>query len=347
MLSVTPERAASGWVPEEVRLYLAHTEHGTSIRALARAAGCHASTVMRQIRRYEQRRDDPLIDHALRRLGALGVGGDMPVHRTGGTMNQTTNDSASRAPNDAHIDKEARRILRRLAEPGACLAIASGMENAVVVREGADGQTVRTAIVQRTVAEAMALRDWIAASAAGKIARYHLTAAGRTALKRLVAESGDRKPPSDRAEGRVRYGLAESPLAALGRRRDKDGSPFLSEPLLAAGERLREDYELAQMATQGPQNWDRIVSGGAPATAGDPAGTGPDAARLRVAAALGELGPGLGDVVLRACCQLEGMEQIERRMGWAARSGKIVLRIALHRLRRHYARLGEGAGLIG
>jgi hypothetical protein len=72
------------------------------------------------------------------------------------------------------------------------------------------------------------------------------------------------------------------------------------------------------------------------------------AARERVAAALRDLGPGLGDVVLRVCCYLEGLEVAERRMGWAARSGKIVLRIALQRLRRHYVETyGRSGPLIG
>jgi hypothetical protein len=52
--------------------------------------------------------------------------------------------------------------------------------------------------------------------------------------------------------------------------------------------------------------------------------------------ALSALGPGLSDIVLRCCCFLEGMEIAEKRMGWSARSGKIVLRIALQRLRQHY-----------
>lgn len=64
-------------------------------------------------------------------------------------------------------------------------------------------------------------------------------------------------------------------------------------------------------------------------------------------AALSDLGPGLGDVALRCCCFLEGLEQAEKRLGWSARSGKIVLRIALQRLKRHYDELGEGAALIG
>lgn len=71
-------------------------------------------------------------------------------------------------------------------------------------------------------------------------------------------------------------------------------------------------------------------------------------ARDRVAVALADLGPGLGDVALRVCCYQEGLEVAERRMGWAARSGKIVLRIALQRLRRHYDETyGRAGPLIG
>jgi hypothetical protein len=53
-------------------------------------------------------------------------------------------------------------------------------------------------------------------------------------------------------------------------------------------------------------------------------------------------------MVLRCCCYLEGLETAERRMGWAARSGKIVLRIALQRLKRHYdENYGGSDSLIG
>ena len=77
-------------------------------------------------------------------------------------------------------------------------------------------------------------------------------------------------------------------------------------------------------------------------------GDGPSAARRRVADAMTDLGAGLSDVVLRCCCYLEGLETAEKRLGWSARSGKIVLRIALTRLQLHYARTtGPGGGLIG
>ena len=48
------------------------------------------------------------------------------------------------------------------------------------------------------------------------------------------------------------------------------------------------------------------------------------------------LGPGLSDVVFRVCCFLEGLETAEKRLGWSARSGKVVLKIALERLALHY-----------
>ena len=56
------------WLPDAAATYVAHTGGGQPLRALARAKGCHASTVMRQVRRVEAWRDDPLIDEALERL---------------------------------------------------------------------------------------------------------------------------------------------------------------------------------------------------------------------------------------------------------------------------------------
>ena len=151
----------------------------------------------------------------------------------------------------------------------------------------------------------------------------------------------------DTPKKRIRYNVAESPIAALARRKGRDGKPLLSDDLVAAGERLREDFELGQMGPRVAQNWDKFLTGGDRGTFNTSQGSGPEAARDRVAAALRELGPGLGDVVLRCCCFLEGMEQAEKRMGWAARSGKIVLKIALQRLKRHYDETGGPGAMIG
>lgn len=50
-----------------------------------------------------------------------------------------------------------------------------------------------------------------------------------------------------------------------------------------------------------------------------------------VAAALRELGRTWATCACGVCCFLEGIEMTERRLGWSARSGKIVLRLALQR----------------
>ena len=65
---LSPDLTLPDWLPKAVRLYLNHTEDGLSLRAIARREGQHASTVMRQVRRYEGRRDDPLLDAALQSL---------------------------------------------------------------------------------------------------------------------------------------------------------------------------------------------------------------------------------------------------------------------------------------
>ena len=378
------------WVPTAAIRYLAHTEAGLSIRALARAGGCHASTVLRQIRRLETLRDDVLVDEALCGIGRLAFGrhGSV-VPEEAHDMTMQDNFESGTYPDAAELRREGRRVLRRLCDPGAVLAVAADMEKAVVVRDTPSGTTERLAVLDRAVAQAMALKDWIACAAPGRVSRYTITPSGRAELNRLMVQTdiaggavrrGMAEAPAgfvhirdaiagtgltglsgairdeaededDEAPGRrrIRYGGPDSPVSMLARRRDKDGNPFLDEVLVRAGERLTEDFELAQMGPRTTQNWDRFLTSGTSggAARGDPGLRGPEAARARVAAALHDLGFGLGDVALRCCCYQQGLETVERHMGWSARSGKIVLRIALQRLRRHYDAQGDAGGMIG
>ncbi|MGR3322778.1 MAG: DUF6456 domain-containing protein [Pseudooceanicola sp.] len=367
------------WVPDAAIRYLAHTEAGQSIRALARQGGCHASTVLRQIRRVESLRDDLLVDEALNGLGRAAFRRSVRrVQKEPEAMTRhdpITEESC--LPGAAELRREGLRILRKLCEPGALLAVAADMEKAVVVRDTEDGTVARLAVLDRAVAQAMALKDWIACGAPGRISRYAITARGRSELQRMLGQSGQGGAPgmaeaaagfvhvSDALTGpgrcvpdteeaedrraRIRYGTADTPIAMLARRRDRDGQPFLDAALVRAGERLAEDFELAQMSERTTQNWDRFLTAGTASPAGGDAAPlrGGAAARARVESALRSLGPGLGDVVLRCCCYQQGLETAERKMGWSARSGKIVLRIALQRLRQHYETLGEAGGLIG
>ncbi|MGR3636798.1 MAG: DUF6456 domain-containing protein [Shimia sp.] len=146
----------------------------------------------------------------------------------------------------------------------------------------------------------------------------------------------------------ARFNSAESPLVALSRRKDKDGVPFLDTGLVAAGERLREDFELAQMGTEHTQTWHAFLRDTGRATYETSGADAAELARVRVSDALCDLGDGLADVALRSCCYLEGLETVEKQLGWSARSAKIVLRIALGRLRDHFdARAGGRGDYIG
>lgn len=162
-MSAAPRRMGlPAWVPQGAQHYLAHTENGTAIRALARRAGCHASTIMRQIRRVETRRDDPLVDHALRRLGALLQDPRDAAPVSPGKESRLMSHTPKPTPDDATLTAESIRVLRRLCESGAVLAFAPEMEKAVVVRDTAAGPATRTAVVDRQIAEALSLKDWIA-----------------------------------------------------------------------------------------------------------------------------------------------------------------------------------------
>ena len=218
------------------------------------------------------------------------------------------------------------------------------------------------------MAHAFALQEWIACEQGGQDRLLRASPpVGRAALKRLLTEERMARARRGRRGGfaeaqapfqeqhrffaertvmaedgsgerQLRFNLAESPLSVLGRKRDKDGAAYLAAELIEAGERLREDFELAQMAPRVTQNWERFLTAGGTRGAGPGRGPaeGPQDARVRVAKAMEALGPGLSDIVFRICCFLEGLETAEKRLGWSARSGKVVLKIALERLATHY-----------
>ena len=237
-----PPRMIPGWLPEVAVTYLAHTSAGMPIRALARAKGCHASTVLRQVRRVEAWRDDPLVDEALERMARAHAADCV---RSAVSKEEPSMPSRPQKPAgtpDPRVEREARRILRRLCEKGAFLAVApTHGEGGGAARGGAGaaephrggrprrGARLRAAGVDR-------LRT------AGKIACYTITAVGRAALKRLLTEERVGRAPAEgfaeaptpfqeqhrffaertvmaddgSGERRLRFNLAESPLSVLG-----------------------------------------------------------------------------------------------------------------------------------
>lgn len=130
----------------------------------------------------------------------------------------------------------------------------------------------------------------------------------------------------------VTVNLTESPLGWLVTRK------LITRRQYDAGERLRSDWERAQLAPRVTMTWDgapvargRGGEGGRP----DLRGTQIDAKR-RFEAAVAVAGSGLADILWRIVCAGEGMRDAETALGWPARSGRLVLAFALDRIADHY-----------
>lgn len=330
-------------MPPAARRYVAHTAEGKPIRQLAREAGCHASTILRQVRKLETLRDDPLVDRAL-------------------TVIEASADKAARSDADLGRVTDA---LDKLGRSGALLVFNTDLSTPAIVRTAGDGETQLLGPVPIDVAAALVLRGWIVQCGGKAVKRYRLTSEGRLSLPDLLAmrdkgrsnstpvaldlfaEASPDRRSRDRSASNGPG--SESPLVTLSRRRGPDGKPFLAPAFVAAGDRLYEDFGIAGFDKSDLLGWERpeqldpfyARAEGIPNTSRAGAIT-------RTLDAIRDLGPGLSDVALRCCCLREGLETAEKRLGWSARSGKVVLRIALQRLSLFYAtRHGRKADLIG
>ena len=149
-------------------------------------------------------------------------------------------------------------------------------------------------------------------------------------VERELTEEGPRRGVGARGKRRsVTVNLAESPLAWLHSR------GHLDDRLFDAGERLRADYERAQLSPSITMRWDPVRIKGGP-----DAGLSPTerqiAAKARFDGALAEAGNGLSDVLWRVVCAGESLPDAEKALRWPARSGKLVLKLALDRVAGFY-----------
>ena len=130
----------------------------------------------------------------------------------------------------------------------------------------------------------------------------------------------------------VTVNAAESPLGWLLAR------GLVTRRQYDAGERLRADWERAQLSPRITMSWDAapVIRGrGGSAIAPDLSGAQIDAKR-RFENAIAAAGPGLADILWRIVCAGEGMRDAETALGWPARAGKLVLTFALDRVAAYY-----------
>ena len=152
----------------------------------------------------------------------------------------------------------------------------------------------------------------------------------RTLVERdLTSEGPRREAATTRGRRGVTINLGESPVTWLHAR------GHLSDRQFDAGERLRADYERAQLAPSVTMRWDAVRikgSGDGDLTPGERQ----LAAKARFDAALAGAGPGLADVLWRVACAGESLPVAEKALAWPVRSGKLVLRLALDRVADFY-----------
>ncbi len=152
----------------------------------------------------------------------------------------------------------------------------------------------------------------------------------RQLVERELTSEGPVRGGSAKGKRRsVTINIGESPIAWLHAR------GHLDNRLFDAGEALRADYERAQLAPNITMRWDVVRM----RSTGDQ-GLSPTekqiAAKRRFHAALTQAGKGLEDILWRVVCAGEGLPEAEKSLGWPARSGKLVLRLALDRVADYY-----------
>ncbi len=235
-----------------------------------------------------------------------------------------------------------RRLLLRLIRQllhGPCRTVAgeSGIE---VI--GSETRVYPEALLRE--ARSLGLVAWTGATIAA-------TASAATHLRRALVETEDAFADQHRevVETQVevetvrqtaRRNLAESPLGAIGRLKDRDGQPFLPQDAVDAGERLLADFNRGQLQPRITASWEPRLAGkgeGRRSAGGQEIADSAMAARLRVSRAMDAMGPELAGVALDVCCFGKGLELVERERQWPARSAKLMLRTALLALARHYA----------
>lgn len=147
--------------------------------------------------------------------------------------------------------------------------------------------------------------------------------------RELTEEGPLRGSGAKRKTRSVTVNLAESPLSWLHAR------GHLDDRLFDAGERLRADFERAQLGPNITMRWDPVRA----RSTGDASLTHSErqiAAKQRFDAALKEAGKGLEDVLWHVVCAGESLPAAERSLNWPARSGKLVLKLALERVADFY-----------
>jgi len=250
------------------------------------------------------------------------------------------------------LEQEAARIFRRLVEASSYLAKLGGhldkrLEYGLFVSRNRHKKPVLK--LKANMFEGFVANDWLAENSNG---HWHISTQGEAWLRRRMATNDPYRAQHQLTGARnieiapnslrkLTVNLTESPLGWLRHRKGADGNPLLSQQQYEAGERLRSDFEKAQMSPRITSDITAPMTSSSSKRAGNTGNAialrdAAIAAKQRFFKALDTVGTDLCDVLIEVCCHLKGMDEAEKHLSLPQRSGKIVLQIALTRLGQHY-----------
>lgn len=253
------------------------------------------------------------------------------------------------------LEREATVLLKRLAARGCYLqSDEEGTCRTWGLMTSRNAHARPVSRHENRLIAAMLNNGWLQQEPPGRLA---LSTGGRAWLAARGIRAGKPGNESAKPSAQATFNALESPLTWLAGRKGPDGKPLLTQPMIDAGERLRRDFEAAQLGQRVTAQWGASIMPGARGRSGTPdqglnASERALAARQRVWRALEHAGPGLSSILLEVCCLASGLEAAERHLNWPKRSAKLVLVIALDRLAAHYgygdpARSNPRGGLQG
>lgn len=234
--------------------------------------------------------------------------------------------------NDGAADA-VTRLAARMAAGGLTARPDPTDPHGMILMQRRGAASLGAGMVRRELILAGVTRGLIERTKAGYVARHRPGGAPDGASGQSPAVISGAEPP---AEAQVNE--RESPLAWLRRRKGGDGEPFMPDDAFLAGERFRADVTRACLMPNVTTSWGRVESPSGQPGPRDPASASDAAvaARQRVRAVYRLLGRDMADFLMDVCAFLMPLTDAERRRGWPARSGKLVLRLALTQLAGHY-----------
>ena len=282
-------------------------------------------------------------------MSSLPVQTPIPVARAG-ALHVLRDDECGQPVSglsSSDLGVQAQRVLALLASPDCFgrTALVAGKVSVIGKRGGVSLVVGQVDLIQ---IDALVQSGHVIREGQGEVLTYRIARQPKACPAKPVQAARSSLPKIGTRQNKPVRAGQESPLEWLSRRKDKSGQPMISTTALAAGERLQRDFMQAGMSPKMSADWSGLPASGSAQHGGALLHSERQmAAQQRLRRALDACGGDLAGVLLDLCCFLKPLEAVEQERGWPARSGKVILKLALSALMRHYGLSEQAKGLQG